>query len=133
MGGSAQVAPPGRRKTIQRLAARSSGRASESRSISIGSSTLIFSSGVRARAAQWRVSAFARSGSVSNETLTSIIRSMLSTGRAARFRPSSTDIATVSPSERAIELAQEFDKDPRFVEVVLSESKRVVRHRACSS
>ena len=39
------------------------------------------------------------------------------------------DVATVSPSERAIELARELDKDPRFVEVVLSESKRVVRHR----
>jgi coenzyme F420-0:L-glutamate ligase / coenzyme F420-1:gamma-L-glutamate ligase len=39
------------------------------------------------------------------------------------------DIATVQPSERAIALAAELDKDPRFVEVVLSESKRVVRHR----
>jgi coenzyme F420-0:L-glutamate ligase/coenzyme F420-1:gamma-L-glutamate ligase len=39
------------------------------------------------------------------------------------------DVRTVSPSERAIELARELDKDPRFVEVVLSESKRVVRHR----
>jgi coenzyme F420-0:L-glutamate ligase/coenzyme F420-1:gamma-L-glutamate ligase len=39
------------------------------------------------------------------------------------------DVATVRPSERAISLAAEVDKDPRFVEVVLSESKRVVRHR----
>jgi len=39
------------------------------------------------------------------------------------------DIATVRPSERATALAAELDKDPRFVEVVLSESKRVVRHR----
>jgi coenzyme F420-0:L-glutamate ligase / coenzyme F420-1:gamma-L-glutamate ligase len=39
------------------------------------------------------------------------------------------DLTTVSPSERAIELARELDKDPRFVEVVLSESRRVVRHR----
>jgi coenzyme F420-0:L-glutamate ligase / coenzyme F420-1:gamma-L-glutamate ligase len=39
------------------------------------------------------------------------------------------DVATVEPSERAIALAAEIDKDPRFVEVVLSESKRVVRHR----
>jgi coenzyme F420-0:L-glutamate ligase/coenzyme F420-1:gamma-L-glutamate ligase len=39
------------------------------------------------------------------------------------------DVATVQPSERAIALAAELDKDPRFVEVVLSESKRVVRHR----
>ena len=39
------------------------------------------------------------------------------------------DITTVEPSEKAIELARELDKDPRFVEVVLSQSKRVVRHR----
>jgi coenzyme F420-0:L-glutamate ligase / coenzyme F420-1:gamma-L-glutamate ligase len=39
------------------------------------------------------------------------------------------DVASVRPSERAIELAAELDKDPRFVEVVLSESRRVVRHR----
>jgi coenzyme F420-0:L-glutamate ligase/coenzyme F420-1:gamma-L-glutamate ligase len=39
------------------------------------------------------------------------------------------DIATVEPSGRAIALAAEVDKDPRFVEVVLSESKRVVRQR----
>jgi coenzyme F420-0:L-glutamate ligase / coenzyme F420-1:gamma-L-glutamate ligase len=39
------------------------------------------------------------------------------------------DIATVEPSDKAIALAREVDKDPRFVEVVLSESKRVVRHR----
>jgi coenzyme F420-0:L-glutamate ligase/coenzyme F420-1:gamma-L-glutamate ligase len=35
----------------------------------------------------------------------------------------------VRPSERAIALAAEVDKDPRFVEVVLSEATRVVRHR----
>jgi coenzyme F420-0:L-glutamate ligase/coenzyme F420-1:gamma-L-glutamate ligase len=39
------------------------------------------------------------------------------------------DITIVQPSERAISLAAEVDKDPRLVEVVLSESKRVVRHR----
>jgi coenzyme F420-0:L-glutamate ligase/coenzyme F420-1:gamma-L-glutamate ligase len=39
------------------------------------------------------------------------------------------DVKTLEPSERAIALAAETDKDPRFVEVVLSESKRVVRHR----
>jgi coenzyme F420-0:L-glutamate ligase / coenzyme F420-1:gamma-L-glutamate ligase len=39
------------------------------------------------------------------------------------------DLATVQPSKRAIALAAETDKDPRFVEVVLGESKRVVRHR----
>src|ERR1700740_3276878 len=39
------------------------------------------------------------------------------------------DVARVQPSERAIALAAELDKDPRFVEIVLSESKRVVRYR----
>jgi coenzyme F420-0:L-glutamate ligase / coenzyme F420-1:gamma-L-glutamate ligase len=39
------------------------------------------------------------------------------------------EVASVEPSARAIALAAEVDKDPRFVEVVLSESKRVVRHR----
>jgi len=39
------------------------------------------------------------------------------------------NVAAVDPSARAVELAREVDKDPRFVEVVLSEAKRVVRHR----
>ncbi|HEX3952466.1 MAG TPA: coenzyme F420-0:L-glutamate ligase [Stellaceae bacterium] len=39
------------------------------------------------------------------------------------------DVATIEPSEQAVALAAEVDKDPRFVEVVLSESRRVVRHR----
>src|SRR5260370_11214112 len=39
------------------------------------------------------------------------------------------DVTTVEPSERAIALGAEVDKDARFVEVVLSESRRVVRHR----
>jgi len=39
------------------------------------------------------------------------------------------DIASVLASERAISLAAEVDKDPRFVEVVLSEANRVVRCR----
>jgi len=39
------------------------------------------------------------------------------------------DVAAIEPSPPAIALAAEVDKDPRFVEVVLSESKRVVRHR----
>jgi coenzyme F420-0:L-glutamate ligase / coenzyme F420-1:gamma-L-glutamate ligase len=40
------------------------------------------------------------------------------------------DVATVTPSREAIALAAETEKDPRFVEVVLSESRRIVRHRA---
>jgi coenzyme F420-0:L-glutamate ligase/coenzyme F420-1:gamma-L-glutamate ligase len=39
------------------------------------------------------------------------------------------DVAKVEASERAKALAAKVDKDPRFVEVVLGESKRVVRHR----
>ncbi|MBV9014123.1 MAG: coenzyme F420-0:L-glutamate ligase [Alphaproteobacteria bacterium] len=39
------------------------------------------------------------------------------------------DVASVAPSERAIALAAETQKDPRFVEIVLSESRRIVRHR----
>ena len=37
------------------------------------------------------------------------------------------DLATVRPSLRAIELAAQVQKDPRLVELVLSESRRVVR------
>jgi coenzyme F420-0:L-glutamate ligase / coenzyme F420-1:gamma-L-glutamate ligase len=39
------------------------------------------------------------------------------------------DVATVTPSPEAEELAAATHKDARFVEVVLSESKRIVRHR----
>ncbi len=37
------------------------------------------------------------------------------------------DLATVQPSEFAIMLAQQWEKDPRQVEIVLRESKRIVR------
>src|SRR5580658_7257009 len=39
------------------------------------------------------------------------------------------DVSTVKPSEAARKLAEETKKDARFCEVVLSESKRIVRHR----
>src|SRR5436305_3325372 len=39
------------------------------------------------------------------------------------------EVARVTPSEPAIALAAETGKDPRFVEIVLSESRRIVRHR----
>ena len=39
------------------------------------------------------------------------------------------DLATVKPSAKAFALAAEVDKDPRLVEVILSESIRVVRAR----
>jgi coenzyme F420-0:L-glutamate ligase / coenzyme F420-1:gamma-L-glutamate ligase len=41
----------------------------------------------------------------------------------------SVDLATVTPSARAIEVAAEVQKDPRLVELILSESVRVVRSR----
>lgn len=37
------------------------------------------------------------------------------------------DLGTVTPSERALELARTVQKDPRLVELVLRESRRVVR------
>lgn len=40
------------------------------------------------------------------------------------------DLASVSPSPRAVELAAKTEKDPRLVEVILSQSRRVLRHRA---
>jgi coenzyme F420-0:L-glutamate ligase / coenzyme F420-1:gamma-L-glutamate ligase len=39
------------------------------------------------------------------------------------------DVATVEPSAQAVALAAEVEKDPRLVEVILSESRRIVRHR----
>jgi len=39
------------------------------------------------------------------------------------------EVASVEPSKEAIALAAEVEKDPRLVEVVLSESRRIVRHR----
>lgn len=39
------------------------------------------------------------------------------------------DLASVQPSERAIAVGAEVEKDPRLVEVILSESMRIVRKR----
>ncbi len=39
------------------------------------------------------------------------------------------DVSTVTPSEEAKKLAEQTGKDARFCEVVLSESRRIVRHR----
>lgn len=38
-------------------------------------------------------------------------------------------LSSVIPSDRAVQLAQETEKDPRFVELVLEESQAVLRHR----
>src|SRR3954447_6911641 len=39
------------------------------------------------------------------------------------------NVSSVEPSPQAKALAAEVEKDPRLVEVILSESKRIVRHR----
>ena len=39
------------------------------------------------------------------------------------------ELESVTPSDRAVELARETDKDARLVELILSESDHVVRHR----
>ena len=39
------------------------------------------------------------------------------------------DVSTVEASPEAVALAAETEKDPRLVEVILSESRRIVRHR----
>jgi coenzyme F420-0:L-glutamate ligase/coenzyme F420-1:gamma-L-glutamate ligase len=39
------------------------------------------------------------------------------------------DVSAVEPSPQAVVLAAEVQKDPRLVEVILSESRRIVRHR----
>jgi coenzyme F420-0:L-glutamate ligase/coenzyme F420-1:gamma-L-glutamate ligase len=41
------------------------------------------------------------------------------------------DLAKIEPSAQAVALAADVDKDPRLVEVILSESVRVVRAAAC--
>jgi coenzyme F420-0:L-glutamate ligase/coenzyme F420-1:gamma-L-glutamate ligase len=39
------------------------------------------------------------------------------------------DLATVTPGKRALSLASKVGKDPRLVEVILSETRRVLRYR----
>ncbi len=39
------------------------------------------------------------------------------------------DLATVNPSEKAIKLAQEINKDPRQIELILSESKEIIAYK----
>ena len=39
------------------------------------------------------------------------------------------DLGTVEPSDRALDLAKQVQKDARLVEVILGESRRVLRHR----
>jgi coenzyme F420-0:L-glutamate ligase/coenzyme F420-1:gamma-L-glutamate ligase len=71
------------------------------------------------------VAAFAANGIVPEPGDVLVVAQKIVSKAEARY----VDVMTVEPSERAIALAAEVDKDPRFVEAVLSESKRVVRHR----
>jgi len=71
------------------------------------------------------VAALRSNGLVPEQSDVLVVAQKIVSKAAGRY----VDIATVQPSEPAIALAAELDKDPRFVEVVLSESKRVVRHR----
>jgi coenzyme F420-0:L-glutamate ligase/coenzyme F420-1:gamma-L-glutamate ligase len=71
------------------------------------------------------VAAFSENGSIPEIGDVLVVAQKIVSKAEGRY----VDVTTVEPSDRAIALATEVDKDPRFVEVVLSESKRVVRHR----
>jgi coenzyme F420-0:L-glutamate ligase / coenzyme F420-1:gamma-L-glutamate ligase len=71
------------------------------------------------------VAAFAANGIVPEPGDVLVVAQKIVSKAEGRY----VDVTTFEPSERAVALAAEVDKDPRFVEVVLSESKRVVRRR----
>jgi coenzyme F420-0:L-glutamate ligase / coenzyme F420-1:gamma-L-glutamate ligase len=71
------------------------------------------------------VAAFAANGLTPKEGDVLVVAQKVVSKAEGRY----VDVASVEPSARAIALSAELDKDPRFVEVVLSESKRVVRYR----
>jgi coenzyme F420-0:L-glutamate ligase / coenzyme F420-1:gamma-L-glutamate ligase len=71
------------------------------------------------------VAAFAANGIVPEDGDVLVVAQKIVSKSEGRY----VDVATVRPSEEAIALATELDKDPRFVELVLSETQRVVRHR----
>ncbi len=71
------------------------------------------------------VGAFAANGLVPEKGDVLVVAQKIVSKAEGRY----VDLADVRPSDRAMALAAELDKDPRFVEVVLGESKRVVRHR----
>jgi coenzyme F420-0:L-glutamate ligase/coenzyme F420-1:gamma-L-glutamate ligase len=71
------------------------------------------------------VAAFAANGLAAEEGDVLVVAQKIVSKSEGRY----VDVAKVEPTDRAIVLAAEVDKDPRVVEVVLSESKRVVRHR----
>jgi coenzyme F420-0:L-glutamate ligase / coenzyme F420-1:gamma-L-glutamate ligase len=69
--------------------------------------------------------AFAASGLVPQDGDVLVVAQKIVSKAEGRF----VDVGQVRPSRRAEALAAEVEKDPHFVEVVLSESRRVVRHR----
>jgi coenzyme F420-0:L-glutamate ligase / coenzyme F420-1:gamma-L-glutamate ligase len=69
--------------------------------------------------------AFAENGLVPEDGDVLVVAQKIVSKAEGRY----VDVAAVRPSARAIALAAELDKDPRFIEAVLAESKRVVRHR----
>jgi coenzyme F420-0:L-glutamate ligase / coenzyme F420-1:gamma-L-glutamate ligase len=71
------------------------------------------------------IAAFAETGLVPRDGDVLVVAQKIVSKAEGRY----VDVASVRPSDRAIELAATLDKDPRFVEVVLSEARRVVRHR----
>ena len=71
------------------------------------------------------VAAFAANGLAPQEGDVLVVAQKIVSKAEGRY----VDLATVEPSQPAIALAAETDKDPRFVEIVLGESKRVVRRR----
>ena len=68
--------------------------------------------------------AIARSGGLRNQDVLVVAQKIISKAEG-RF----VDLDQVTPSPRAIEVAQHCEKDPRLIEVILSESIEVVRLR----
>ena len=71
------------------------------------------------------VAAFAANGLTPKERDVLVVAQKIVSKAEGRY----VEVKGVEPSARSIALATELDKDPRFVEIVLSESKRVVRYR----
>ena len=68
---------------------------------------------------------FTRAGEVAAEGDVLVVAQKIVSKSEGRY----ANLATVEPGRQARELAAMTDKDPRMVELILSESRRVVRHR----
>ena len=68
---------------------------------------------------------FARTGEAASAGDVLVVAQKIVSKSEGRY----ANLATVEPSPQARELAAMTDKDPRMVELILSESRRVVRHR----